>query len=90
MSLTKLTKIGLKYNTDKAYFHLFTEFYDIYFNTFLDKKINILEIGILNGSSILMLKEYFPDATIYAIDINQNSVNLKLGDNVYTYLCSQR
>lgn len=55
----KLTEIGLKYETDKAYFHLFTEFYNDYFDEFLNKPINILEIGIASGSSLLMLKEFF-------------------------------
>lgn len=87
--LKNLTKIGLKTGTDKAYYHLFTEFYDDYFTKFLGRPINILEIGISAGKSILMLKEYFPDATIYAIDINPESVNLDLGINVHKYLCSQ-
>jgi len=88
-SYKKLTELGLKYQTDKAYYHLFTEFYNDYFETFLEKQINILEIGIFKGASILTLKEYFPNAKIYAIDNNPESANLKLGDNVTTYLCSQ-
>lgn len=88
-NLTKLTQIGLKHGTDKAYYHLFTEFYSKYFDKFLDKPINILEIGIASGSSLLMLKEYFPKATIYAIDVNTDSVKLNLGENINTYLCSQ-
>ena len=84
-----LTEIGVKHGTDKAYFHLFTEFYNDYFELFKNKPINILEIGIFEGKSILMLKEFFPLATIYAIDINPSRVNLKLGDNIHNYLCSQ-
>jgi hypothetical protein len=86
---SKLTNIGLKYITDKAYFHLFTEFYNDYFEKFLDRPINILEIGIFEGKSLLMLKEFFPEATIYSIDINPASVALNLGSNIHTYLCSQ-
>jgi len=85
----KLTEIGLKHGTDKAYFHLFTEFYNDFFETYLNKEINILEIGIATGKSILMLKEYFPKSTVYAIDINEDSVNLNLGDGINKYLCSQ-
>lgn len=86
---SKLTEIGLKYKTDKAYFHLFTEFYDGYFEQFLGRPINILEIGIFEGKSLLMLKDFFPEATIYSIDINPASVALNLGSNIHTYLCSQ-
>jgi ubiquinone/menaquinone biosynthesis C-methylase UbiE len=85
----KLTELGLKTGTDKAYYHLFTEFYNDYFENFLCRPINILEIGIASGKSILMLREFFPNASIYAIDINEESVNLDLGDNVHKYLCSQ-
>lgn len=87
--MATLTEIGLKYNTDKAYYHLFTDFYDTYFVNYKHRKINILEIGIDKGASLLMLKEYFPEATIHAIDIHQPSVDLKLGENIHTYLCSQ-
>lgn len=85
----KLTEIGLKHGTDKAFFHLFTEFYNDCFENYLNKEINILEIGIAKGKSILMLKEYFPNANIYAIDIDKDSVNLELGDSVHKFLCSQ-
>lgn len=85
----KLTELGLKTGTDKAYYHLFTEFYNDYFENFLGRPITILEIGIASGKSIFMLHEFFPDATIYAIDINEESVNLDLGDNIHKYLCSQ-
>ena len=84
-----LTELGLKHNTDKAYFHLFTEFYNDYFMNYTQKSINILEIGISGGNSLLMLKEFFPKATIYAIDINMDSVNLNLGDSIYKYVCDQ-
>jgi hypothetical protein len=86
---SKLTEIGLKYQTDKAYFHLFTEFYNNYFERFLNRPINILEIGIFEGRSLLMLKEFFPESSIYSIDINPQSVALNLGNNIHTYLCSQ-
>ena len=56
---------------------------------YTQKSINILEIGISGGNSLLMLKEFFPKATIYAIDINTDSVNLNLGDSIYKYVCDQ-
>ena len=37
--LKLLTRIGLNTFTDKAYFHLFTEFYNDYFMQFKDKEI---------------------------------------------------
>jgi hypothetical protein len=86
---TPLTQLGLKYDTDKAYFHSFTEFYYDTFSILQDKEINILEIGILSGASLKMLADFFPRATIYAIDINEKTVNAYYGDRIKTYLCNQ-
>jgi 23S rRNA U2552 (ribose-2'-O)-methylase RlmE/FtsJ len=86
---SNLTQIGLKHQTDKAYFHLFTEFYNDYFERFLNRPIHILEIGISEGKSLLLLQEYFKEATIHAIDINPSSVHLELGNRIHTHLCSQ-
>lgn len=87
--LKPLTHIGFRNNTDKSYYHLFTEFYNDYFYKFKTSKINILEIGIYQGSSLKLLEEYFPNATIYAIDINKEYVNKKYGEQIKTYHCSQ-
>ena len=86
---TPLTQLGLKYDTDKAYFHSFTEFYYDTFSILQDKEINILEIGILSGASLKMLADFFPRATIYAIDNNEKTVNAYYGDRIKTYLCNQ-
>ena len=88
--LQDLTKLGIKYMTDKAYFHSFTEFYNNYFYQFqkLDN-INILEIGIGEGGSLRMLNEFFPNANIYAIDINTNYVNTYYSDRIKTFECDE-
>jgi 23S rRNA U2552 (ribose-2'-O)-methylase RlmE/FtsJ len=87
--MKELTKLGIYYSTDKAYFHSFTDFYDGYFQKFKNDSINILEIGIASGGSILTLKNFFKNANIYAIDIEPVSISLDLGENVYKYLCNQ-
>jgi hypothetical protein len=83
-----LTEIGIKHDTDKATFHNFTSFYEKHFRTRRNDEMNILELGILNGKSLLTLQEYFPNATIHAIDINKESVK-DYGPRIHTYLCSQ-
>ena len=87
--LNYLTHLGFKYNTDKSWGHLFTEFYAPRFEKFKNKKINILEIGIYLGSSLKMLEEYFPSASIHSIDINDELINKNFGDRIKTYNCSQ-
>jgi hypothetical protein len=64
---------------DKGTFHSYIEKYELFFEEFRNKKINILEIGVLNGKSVLLWKEFFKDANIYAVDIN-NKDHLKLKD----------
>jgi cephalosporin hydroxylase len=47
------------------------EIYNRHFSRFRNKKINILEIGVLHGGSLQMWKSYFgPQAMIFGIDID--------------------
>ena len=65
--MERLTSIGLKYNTDKAYEHSFTEAYEPYFSKYTNPKI--LEIGVYNGASLETYNEYFNyECTILGID----------------------
>ena len=62
--------------------------YEKHFAQFKNKPIKVLEIGILNGGSLEMWKEYFgPDAQIVGIDINPAckehefpGVHVRIGD----------
>lgn len=58
-----------KYKTDKESRHQYcTSYYDQIFFNLKDKKLNILEIGIKNGSSLILWNEYFKNSIIYGID----------------------
>lgn len=85
--MISLTELGIMYMTDKAMFHGFTDFYDEHFKSIRDKKNNILEIGILMGSSIKMLHDYFHKSTIHAIDIHEKT--FLNNDRIKTYICDQ-
>jgi demethylmacrocin O-methyltransferase len=50
--------------------HGYTLIYEAYFELLRDKPINLLEIGVNQGASIIMWLEYFQKAKIYGIDIN--------------------
>jgi hypothetical protein len=66
-----------KYNSDKGQKHHYDIFYDEEFKNLKEKEINFLEIGILEGSSLKTWIEFFPNATIFAIDIlPKNSVEI--------------
>ena len=55
-------------------FDHYIEVYDQYFSKFRDREINFLEIGLSQGGSIDMWKEYFgPKLNFYGVDINPES-----------------
>lgn len=82
-----LYELGLKYDTDKSTKHLFTVVYDIYFNELREQNINLLEIGILNGSSLKCWNEYFKNANIYGADIKDCS--MYDSDKIKTFITNQ-
>jgi hypothetical protein len=86
-----LQELGLKFGTDKSGHRIKNKTYlDVYHKHLNFKRDDVkvlVEIGILNGSSLRMWKEYFPNATIYGIDINpeckkyeEDRINILIGD----------
>ena len=85
-----LTKYGLHYQTDKAYWHQYTKLYNKYFSKIRFNKNNILEIGIgtTNAPSIKMLSSYFETSNIFTIDIYNNLISeANKIKNVQAFLC---
>lgn len=62
-------QLGLKNNTDKIYHHRYDRFYPVFLERLRDKTFNMCEIGIYECNSISLWTEYFPSATIYAVDV---------------------
>jgi cephalosporin hydroxylase len=81
----ELTKIAHKYRetTDKGptatYWrkHCYTEFYGPLLEHIRKKPLNILEIGVRWGGSILMWDDFFEDCTLYGVDINMSNIDEK-------------
>lgn len=64
----------------------FFDIYDKYFFSIKDNKINILEIGVLEGDSLRVWKKYFKNANIYGLDVNpeckkheEEKINIEIG-----------
>lgn len=79
------TSIG----TDKCTTHSYGEVYNIIFDNYKNTTGNILEIGISGGFGLCAYVDYFKDAQIYGIDIedicttkikNHERVHLYFGD----------
>lgn len=71
-----LHEIGLKHNTDKATFHKYLDFYE----KNLPKREfagRLLEIGVMDGASMKMWREYYPKAEIIGVD-NAMQSDLKI------------
>jgi hypothetical protein len=83
-----LGELATKYNTDKGPTgHNYTERYQLYLEAYRDLEFNLLEIGVFDGASARMWKEYFPKATIVALDIEErcldfaeDRINIRIGD----------
>ncbi len=67
-----LHKLGLKYGTDKATYHGYTHEYEKQFQGIREDVKNVLEIGTAEGYSVQMWRDYFPNATIYTVDIRSD------------------
>lgn len=82
---SELCEIGRKYDTDKSsqrnnvsnirHCHPYTLFYESLFRNKKEEKLKIAELGILDGASILMWKEYFINSEIYGFDFDNNLIN---------------
>lgn len=68
-----LDEVAKKYYTDKNIDgHHYTKIYEKYFDKIKNKNNTILEIGVYNGESVKLWREYFSSSKIYAIDINKD------------------
>ncbi|MCR9138463.1 MAG: class I SAM-dependent methyltransferase [Alphaproteobacteria bacterium] len=71
-----LHELGQKHETDKwdhshtfmgeSYLHI----YERYLEPLRGMRLNFLELGVRNGNSLRMWKEYFPHARIFGVDFN--------------------
>jgi hypothetical protein len=71
--MKELTLLANKYKSDKGTIegscHSFSEIYEDYLHDKKDKILNVLEIGIWDGSSLNMWYDYFSNANIIGLDI---------------------
>ena len=73
--MNDLEILARKYGTDKRtndpgqnIYHGYTDIYYEMFKGMRNEKLNIVEIGVQNGYSTFMFRDFFPNAMIYGID----------------------
>ena len=82
---SELCELGKKYDTDKSsqrnnvtdyrHCHPYTLFYEGLFKNNKNKNLKIAELGILDGASLMMWKEYFINSEIYGFEYNNELIN---------------
>lgn len=84
----ELEALAHKYGSDKGNSsHHYTETYEYFFCPIKYSAKKIFEIGIEQGASLKMWRDYFPNAVIYGIDILDTS---KLNsDTIKTFVADQ-
>lgn len=85
-----LKKLFIKHNSDK-FRHKYYKVYDLYLEKLKKNKLNVLEIGVADGSSIKAWSDYFINSKIIGIDIKKiDIVKKKLNKkNISIYQGSQ-
>ncbi len=85
-----LTRLADTYGSDKGHAgegHLFAEVYEHFFYPIRQQVKKIAEIGIAEGASLKMFRDYFPEAVVCGIDINDSSgLN---ADRIRTFVADQ-
>jgi predicted O-methyltransferase YrrM len=87
-----LDELAIKYGADKTpqIKHHYT---DVYFDLFGYKRNEVkkvLEIGVAEGASLYMWRDFFPNATIYGAEIDQKRVDALQGlDRIEVFRCDQ-
>ncbi len=61
---------------DKGTVHSYIDIYEDVLSAYRNTAKQVLEIGILNGSSLRMWEEYFSQSKVYGIDIDQKPLGL--------------
>lgn len=69
MASVKKTLHDLGKDTDKSWAHQYLHVYEALFEPVRNKATNVLEVGIYEGGSLSMWRDYFPKATVYGLDV---------------------
>lgn len=75
--MDKLTKLAIKYGTDKwgSKHHYTPHYYKLFQNKAKRKRVKkVLEIGVGEGAGLRMFRDFFTNATIYGAEIDPKRV----------------
>ena len=67
--MREIEDIANRYDTDKAVHTHYLRNYEAYFGALRDREVRLLELGIKEGGSLLLWRDYFPKGVIVGLDI---------------------
>ena len=68
----ELNQIGTKCETDKSsQYHNYLKKYEFFLKNWRERANCILELGVYKGASLKMWSQYFQNATVYGVDIDE-------------------
>jgi len=69
-----LDELGKIHQTDKSSLgHNYLQYYEMFFAPLKDKEISLCEIGVWEAASLNLWADYFDDATIFGLDIEDKT-----------------
>jgi hypothetical protein len=75
LSTNRFKEIGLKYGCDKVSRHSYHEVYPSIFEKYQSNELNLFEIGVDQGKSLKVWKEFYPNCNVYGLDIQSEIIN---------------
>jgi hypothetical protein len=85
-----LDDLAKKYGSDKSsLFHAYTEHYERWFGPIRFNVLAVLELGVANGASLRMWKDFFPVAHVQGLDndprfmFSEERITTVLGDQMH-------
>ena len=72
-----------KYDSDKKTMLHYVKNYEEYFYPIMNEPVKLLELGVLNGGSVMMWRDYFEYGTIVGLD--SKNVSIEDHDRIYLY-----
>ena len=86
--MNDLDNLAIKYGTDKYAKHRYTAFYYELLKFKRESFKKILEIGVGEGQSLRMWRDFFPNAQVYGADIAKEAVFKD--ERLETFRCDER
>ena len=87
--MDKLTRLAIKYKTDKWGKHHYTPiYYQLFHNNSKRRKVHkVLEIGVAEGAGVRMFRDFFTNAVIFGAEIDKKRCFVEEGIQVFR--CNQ-